>query len=527
MKRTVQTEQKGQKRPQERLQAGQKRSQEQPQEVQKRPQEVQEQEQPQKVKRRPQEVQRQPQKAKKQLEKLVESVDILQDILDTEQYGMCVVDSEGRVVKWNYEKLFNIREEEVLGRPVTEVLENTRLHIVVKTGKKELFQLQEIHGSHVIANRIPIFCQGESIGAAGTIVFKDVKELKDLWARLEKTENRYRDYRSELASMYSARYSFDDIYTESTRMEELKELCRVVARTEASILLLGESGTGKEMFAQAIHNESMASHEPFVSLNCSSIPKDLLESELFGYAPGAFTGAKRDGKMGKFELAGNGTIFLDEIGTMPMDMQVKLLRVLESRELERVGSTKKTSFGARVIAATNDNLEQAMEEGTFRKDLYYRLNVVTVKIPPLRERKEDLACLCQALLGMHCKKYKWQCPVMAEETMSVLRTHDWPGNVRELRNVLERALILSGGETILPQHLPDALRKSDSALRFEASVPFKECGESYYKQEIARLEQRMICQALAECGGNRKEAAELLGIHRSLLYKKMETYEIS
>lgn len=491
---------------------------------------------------------------RKQLERLMESVDVLQDILDTEQYGMCVVDTEARIVKWNYQKFFNIPEEAALGRPVTEVLENTRLHIVVKTGEKELFQLQEIGGRHVIANRIPIIYEGEIIGAAGTIVFKDIKELKDLHSRMEKMENRYKAYRSELATMYSARYSFEDIRTCNRKMNELKELSRVVARTEATVLLQGESGTGKEMFAQAIHNESMASHEPFVSLNCSSIPKDLLESELFGYEAGAFTGAKKDGKMGKFELAGKGTIFLDEIGTMPMDMQVKLLRVLESREFERVGGTKKTAFQARVIAATNDDLEREIKEGNFRKDLYYRLNVVNVKIPPLRERMEDLPCLCQALLDMHRRKYETRELYLSPEAMYVLRTHDWPGNVRELRNVLERAVILCQGGEILPEHLPEHLQKRVSAgnrgiepgcgIRTKSREMLGEPGRgmhydelddgylpekvkgSYYKEKIAMLERRLILQALEENGGNRREAAKQLGIHRSLLYKKMEEYEI-
>lgn len=457
---------------------------------------------------------------KKQLRRLIESVDVLQDILDTEQYGMCVVDNEGKIVKWNYQKFFNIKEEEVIGKPVTEVLENTRLHIVVQTGAKELFQLQKIGGSNVIANRIPILHQGEIIGAAGTIVFKDTKELGDLYSRMEKMENRYKAYRSELATMYSARYSFEDICTNNQKMNELKNLCKVVARSEAAVLIQGESGTGKEMFAQAIHNESMVSNEPFVSLNCASIPKDLLESELFGYEAGAFTGAKKEGKMGKFELAGKGTIFLDEIGTMPMDMQVKLLRVLESREFERVGSTKKTAFRARVIAATNDELEQQVEEGSFRKDLYYRLNVVNVKIPPLRQRMEDLSCLCQALLEVHRKKYEIRQLDIASETMSALRTHDWPGNVRELRNVLERAVILCQGGTILPVHLPEYLQQ-ETVLKEE--VPEKLRG-SYFKSEVALLEQRLIAQALEKAGGNRKEAAKQLGIHRSLLYKKLEEY---
>lgn len=458
---------------------------------------------------------------KRQLEKLLESIDILQDILDTEQYGMCVVDHEGKIVKWNYQKFFHIKEEEVLGKDVVDVLENTRLHIVLKTGKKELLQLQKINGTNVIANRIPIIYEGEIIGAAGTVVFKDIKELKDLHNRMEKMENRYRAYRSELSSMYHAKYMFDDIRTYNKKMNELKELSRVVAKTEATVLIQGESGTGKEMFAQAIHNESLVSNEPFISINCSSIPRELLESELFGYESGAFTGARKDGKMGKFELAGNGTIFLDEVGTMPTDIQVKLLRVLESREFERVGSNRKINLKARLIAATNDELEKAVENGTFRKDLYYRLNVVTIKIPPLRERMEDLPCLCQFLLDYQRKKNVTKEMYISPEVMSVFRTHNWPGNVRELRNVLERAVILCQGGAVLLEHLPDYFKTSQGS---KATSP--KADEGYFKQEIAHLEQSLIERALEESKGNRREAAKALGIHRSLLYKKMEQFGI-
>lgn len=465
------------------------------------------------------------------LEKLKESIDVLSDILDTENYGMCLVSKEGRIIKWNYERLFNRREDEVLGLPVEDVIENTRLHIVAKTGEKELFQIQKIHGNNVIANRIPIIFEGQVIGAAGTIIYKNTKELAEAWHYVERAENNMKAYRSELAKMYQARYHFEDIQTINPQMEALKNLCRVVAGTQATVLIQGESGTGKELFAQAIHNASMVSQEPFVSINCASIPKDLMESELFGYEAGAFTGAKREGKIGKFELAGHGTLFLDELGAMPVEMQAKLLRVLENHEFERVGGNKKINFDARVIAATNEQLQEAVAAGTFRSDLYYRLSVVSVDIPPLRSRLEDLPELCMSLLVSQQKKYNMgSFPAsVSGRVLTVLKKHDWPGNVRELRNVMERAVIMSQGHEILVCHLPDYLQllAAGPARTQEDGAPGEDPeGEGYYYREISRLEKQMIESALKNCGGNRTEAARQLGIHRSVIYKKMKDLNI-
>ncbi len=473
------------------------------------------------------------------LKKLKESIDILSDILDTQNYGMCLVDEAGRIVKWNYERLFGKKEADVLGKPVESVIENTRLHIVAKTGKKELFSLQKIGESYVIANRIPIIFNGESVGAAGTIIYKDTKELAEAWHYVERAQNNLKAYKSELAKMYQARYHFEDIKTIHPKMEELKHLCQVVSATQATVLLQGESGTGKELFAQAIHNASLVSQEPFVSINCASIPKDLLESELFGYEGGAFTGARREGKIGKFELAGRGTLFLDELGAMPLEMQAKLLRVLENQEFERVGGNKKIALKARIIAATNEHLSRAVADGRFRSDLYYRLSVVSVELPPLRERMEDLPELCMSLLSLLQKKYNMgKFPAsISTQVLTVLKRHDWPGNVRELRNVMERAVILSEGHEIRVCHLPEYLQKlSKHNVEMDADAEGTGFGEtmdsrpaaegSYYYREIGRLERQMIVRALKECRGNRSEAAKKLGIHRSVMYKKMKDLNI-
>ena len=336
---------------------------------------------------------------------------------------------------------------------------------------------------------------------------------------MSKLEDNFQAYRSEIAKMYAAQYHFDDIITNNQKMLNLKHLGQTIARSDASVLIQGESGTGKELFAQAIHNDSLVSHQPFVSLNCSSIPKELMEAELFGYESGAFTGARKDGKIGKFELAGEGTLFLDELGTMPMDMQVKLLRVLESKEYVPLGSNKKIPFKARVIAATNENLSSSMKNGSFRSDLYYRLNVININIPPLRERIEDLPLLCSNLLSQKADMYQQSHLHMSQEAMDLLNLHNWPGNVRELRNVMDRAAIICEGSEILPQHLPEYIQAYKKASPLEST-------DGYYHYEIACLERQLISNALRDNGGNRQAAARQLGIHRSLLYKKMKDLNI-
>ena len=456
---------------------------------------------------------------KEYFDKLTDSIDTLSDILDTEHYGMCLVDRDGYIIKWYYEKFFNIKASAAVGRHVTEVIENTRLHIVAQTGVKELMQLQEINGSMVITKRIPLIHNHEVIGAAGTIIFRDIKEIAHLHNRMSKLEDNFKAYRSEIAKMYAAQYHFDDIITNNQKMLNLKHLGQTIARSDASVLIQGESGTGKELFAQAIHNDSLVSHQPFVSLNCSSIPKELMEAELFGYESGAFTGARKDGKIGKFELAGEGTLFLDELGTMPMDMQVKLLRVLESKEYVPLGSNKKIPFKARVIAATNENLSSSMKNGSFRSDLYYRLNVININIPPLRERIEDLPLLCSNLLSQKADMYQQSHLHMSQEAMDLLNLHNWPGNVRELRNVMDRAAIICEGSEILPQHLPEYIQAYKKASPLEST-------DGYYHYEIACLERQLISNALRDNGGNRQAAARQLGIHRSLLYKKMKDLNI-
>lgn len=455
-----------------------------------------------------------------ELKSLKQSMEMLEDLLDTAYYGMAIVDTEGKIVKWNYEKLMGIKESDVLDQYVQDIIENTRLHIVAKTGEKELFEIQTIQGRDMITSRVPIIKDGNIIGAAGTVLFKDVKELKSLVQKLEALEDTVHKYKGAIKRLHKTKFSFDNIITQNNRMIYLKEIAKMAAESNATILIQGESGTGKELFAHGVHKASFRKHGPFVTINCAAIPNELLESELFGYEPGAFTGAKKEGKIGKFELANGGTILLDEIGSMPMEMQAKLLRVLEGRELERVGGNARIEIDIRLIASTNENLEKAVEEGKFRQDLYYRLNVIQIEIPPLRDRIDDIPLLAEHILKQLADSIALPNKKLSNDTIHVLRNHHWPGNIRELRNVLERSFILCKENTIQVEHLPDYLSKKAVHNAFE------EEDSLLLKDIIARVEKEAIKRAIEESKGNKSMAAKLLGIHRTALYKKIEIYDI-
>lgn len=303
-----------------------------------------------------------------------------------------------------------------------------------------------------------------------------------------------------------------------------------ISVSNSAVLLTGESGTGKELFAHAIHQNSSREQFPFVRINCASIPEHLLESELFGYDEGAFTGAKKGGKRGKFELANFGTIFLDEIGDMPLSMQSKLLRVLQEGEVERVGGQKPKTIDVRIIAATHRNLEKMIEEGTFRQDLYYRLNVIKLEIPPLRERKEDIPYIATYLLKKLEKKFHQHGINLTNRVISKLQQHNWPGNIRELENVLERAVNVLEGNTIDIVHLPLYLRENGHFLseKQKVYVDYNNHSDSFptLKETLSLVEKQAIINALQLSNGNKLEASKLLGIGKTSLYDKCKQYNI-
>jgi sigma-54 dependent transcriptional regulator, acetoin dehydrogenase operon transcriptional activator AcoR len=311
-----------------------------------------------------------------------------------------------------------------------------------------------------------------------------------------------------------AKYRLSDIKGKDPELLRQIELAGIAAKTNSRVLIIGESGTGKELFAQAVHNESRRRHEPFVALSCATIPRDLIESELFGYRGGAFTGARRQGQVGKFELAHRGTLFLDEVNGLPLDLQAKLLRVLQQNEILRLGDTRPIPLDVRVLAASNCDLMREVEKDNFRKDLYYRLNVVEIFIPPLRRRIQDLDLLIRHIMKRLCDEMEMTRPEISQEVLQHLKRYTWPGNVRELENCLERALLLAQGATIERVHIPARI--------------LKECGAS--EAPRASLHQgykRLIENSLDHCNGNISMAARQLGIARSTLYRKIREFGLS
>lgn len=439
---------------------------------------------------------------------------LLEAVFENAHEAIVVTDRDGKILLMNRSYREFLGVDNVVGRHVTEVIENTRMHIVAQQGRPEIAQIQRIKGQNMIANRIPIMDGGKVIAVLGTVLFQDVQELSGLAAVVDQLRDELTYYKRELQRRLGAIYHFDEIVERSPKMKELKAFCQKVAKSDSTVLITGESGTGKELFAHAIHAGSRRKMGPFIRVNCAAIPDALLESELFGYEEGAFTGAARKGKKGKFELANHGTILLDEIGDMPLPLQAKLLRVLQEKEVERVGGVRPIPIDVRVIACTNQDLPSRIREGAFRVDLYYRLNVVSLNIPPLRERLEDLPELVATLLKQIVETTGVQVREIDEEVWDVLRSHSWPGNVRELRNVLERAVHLMDGDVLKKEHI--WLPGSGKALPVSPVRPLKETLEA--------AEREAIMRAMEAAAGNKQEAAKLLGISKSSFYQKWEKY---
>ncbi len=442
-------------------------------------------------------------------------------ILESIYNGIMVTDADGYITHFNkpYGQFLGLEPEEQIGKHCTEVIENTRMHIVAETGKSEINQTQRIKGQNMVVQRIPIKKDGRVIAVFGQVMFKDVKDVTKLANKLSFLESKVKLYEQELINLRSTRYTFDSIIGKSRAIASLKKEALNAAANQFPVLITGDSGTGKELFAQAIHHASPRKLYPFVRINCSAIPKDLLESELFGYEKGAFTGAKTEGKPGKFEIANHGTVFLDEIGDLPLEMQPKLLRVVEEKEFERVGGTKLFRSDFRVIAATNQNLTEMLPDGRFRKDLFYRLNVIPLHIPPLRQRRDDIIPLARHFLQQMAQEATISEITMSQEAEKAIRRYDWPGNVRELLNVLERTLSSIEDDTIRLVDLPFYLHRTQKKSPQQNQTSIKEVQ--------AMAEKEAICFALKETNNNKVRAAKILGIHRTLLYKKMKKYNIS
>jgi transcriptional regulator with PAS, ATPase and Fis domain len=432
--------------------------------------------------------------------------------------GSMVTDADGYVTHFNspYGQFLGVDPEEQIGRHCTEVVENTRMHIVARTGRPEINYTHLIKGQKMIVQRIPIKKDGQVIAVFGQVMFKDVRDVTRLARKLSLLQSKVAMYEQELISLRSTRHTLESIAGESQAIQSLKREAQKAATNVLPVLITGESGTGKELFAQGIHHAGPRRLHPFVRINCAAIPKDLLESELFGYERGAFTGARSEGKPGKFEIARLGTVFLDEIGDLPLSMQPKLLRVLEDKEFERVGGTSVLRSDFRLITATNQNLEEMLAERRFRKDLFYRLNVIPLSIPPLRERREDIVPTARKLLEQLATEASLPEIHLSPDASEALNGYDWPGNVRELSNVLERVLSSLEGDTIRVTDLPFYL------FRGRKRIPRQ--GKASLKEAHASAEKETIRYALATAKYNKARAAGILGIHRTLLYKKMKRH---
>ncbi|WP_337018525.1 sigma 54-interacting transcriptional regulator [Oceanobacillus massiliensis] len=450
--------------------------------------------------------------------------EILDIILESAYEGVAVVDKDGVLVEFNeaYSRFTGVAKKDAIGQPVQEVIDNTNLHNTVKTGMPERGAIQYIQGQPMVVHRIPLWKEGELVGAVGLLIFEGVTELYRIYDRfLEKTVQNAQAKGAPLQTDIVKTKSIEQIIGTGEQIANLKRMTRKIAKTDAAILITGESGTGKEMFANSIHDLSHYNQGPFISVNCGAIPEQLFESELFGYEEGAFTGAKKGGKPGKFELAESGTIFLDEIGEMPQMMQTKLLRILQERAFERVGGVRKLPLKARVVAATNQNLRSMVKAGTFREDLFYRINVIDIEIPPLRERSEDIPLLISHYLTETCNKYGVNKKEITAEALSAFMTYEWYGNIRELANIIEKLVILAEGDKIDIEHLPGYIKtRYDSSL-----LPLSPIDQ--VKREENTREKEMIVQIMKESGWNKSKAADKLGIHRTTLYKKLKKHGLS
>ena len=454
---------------------------------------------------------------KEQLDEERIYVDILNTILDTFNERYVVVDKNANITMMSKSYREFVGDEHPEGKHVCDVIENTRMHEVLRSGEMEIADIQEVQGNKMIAMRIPIIKNGDTIGVIGKVMFKDVEDLVSLSNKISKLEKEVEYYKNELSIESSARYSFDNIIGDSSSMKQVKRISKKVARTDSNVLITGESGTGKELFAHSIHNASPRSQGPFIKINCAAIPAELLESELFGYEDGAFTGAKKAGKKGKFELADGGTILLDEIGDMPLSMQVKLLRVLQEKEVERLGGTGTKKVDVRIIASTNKDLEGMVNEMKFREDLYYRLNVMTIKLPPLRERKADVEKLANELRKNVSKRLGVYAEGISADALKILKEYNWPGNIRELENVIERAInLLDADLMIRSTHLPQRILESKSRSHYRENSSLREI--------VGEIEKDVIFQCLQKNSWNKNKSAKLLGISRLGLYKKIEKY---
>lgn len=453
-------------------------------------------------------------------EALGDFASVLELLLDNAFSGIILCDRNSKILFMNrfYAELLGTDREAAVGKHIREYFPESRLPAVVETGRMELGKRCSLRADiALLVNRVPVKSNGKTIGVVLQTIFKDLREINDLMGRLSLLEKEVNFYKRGLKSVLSATYYFDSIIGKNSALVAAKKMAGKYARTDSPVLILGATGTGKELFAHAIHNASRRKGGAFVCVNCAAIPKELLESELFGYETGAFTGARRKGKAGKVELAHKGTLFLDEIGELPYNAQAKLLRVLETRKVERLGGLKTLEVDFRLVASTNRNLRKMIENNQFREDLFYRMNTLSIEIPPLSERADDIPELVNHFVRIQERPGL----KMGRAALEMLKRYAWPGNVRELKNVIERAASLAENGDIDLEHLPFEIRE------FNCEVPQgRQPSMGPLSVALSRCERDVLKEALSVTNKNMSKAAKLLGISRSTLYEKCKVHEL-
>lgn len=443
-------------------------------------------------------------------------------ILDNIHDAICVVNKESNVLIWNKsaENLYKINKEKIFNRKIQEIFPSALLPRVLADGNsyENIFNSPR-EGCYNIISAKPLIDSEGIIGAVSCD--KDVSELIKMSELLNKTQSNLKVLENEVSNLNESRFAFSQIISNDEDFNKIIEFSKRISKSTINVLITGESGTGKEVFARAIHIES-GRKGYFVPINCSAIPTELMESELFGYKGGAFTGSSREGRTGKFELAHNGTIFLDEIGDMPINMQPKILRVIEDGIITRVGSESSIKIDVRIIAATNKNLRNLMDNGLFRKDLYYRLNSVLIELPPLRKRKKDIPLLIDKFIKDFCIAYGTNIIEIPSKVLNILVEHDWEGNIRELKNLIERIVILSKHNKFDIRYLPNDL------INLNQNNPLVITKNDIDLNQIMNnKEKEIILEALKDNNNNKRKTAEALNIPRSTLYFKMNKYDIN
>lgn len=434
-------------------------------------------------------------------------------ILDSLYDGILIIDSEGivRYINPAYTRITKVKEENIIGKKLSDVRKGSYLTEVIKSGKLQLNVHRKMDEVEYIVNMVPIYGKKNKV-LGGISLLNELNDVYKLTEKLNLSKIIIQNLKEHVKSLGSGKYNFDDIIAVDKKSVEIKEFAKRIALTDSNVLITGESGTGKELYASAIHNFSLRKDFPFIPVNCASFEKSLIESELFGYEEGTFTGAKKNGKTGLFQLANGGVLFLDEIGELEYGLQGKLLRVLQEKSIRKIGGSKEIPIDVRLICATNKDLFKLMEEGKFRRDLYYRIAIIPLTIPPLREKKDDIPALANKFISDLSQKYKKDM-FLSQEAIQLLKEYEWCGNIRELKNIIEFTFNMREEKVILKEHLP---------IKVEENILDSEIIE--LNEYINKVEKEYINKAIAKYGDSvegKKKAAKALGISLATFYNKL------